>query len=175
MPPTVGPGEVTVTSEMPATIGKVVLTPQLGSLFDLKSQVEQTEKLAKENSLELSEKNALAWWNAFRETLNSPSVAVTFKEAEVRLEGKVLKICVDSVLAKTRIQEENELLLKFRKTFHDQSLEIEIIVEESEEAREARKPKRTLTVREKYEILLARNPAMENLKNKLGLIVDHDG
>jgi DNA polymerase-3 subunit gamma/tau len=167
--------EVTMTPEAPAASGKVVLTPQLGSLFDLKSQIEKTEKIAKENSLQLTEQNAISWWNDFRQSLNSPSVATAFKQAVVGLEGRILKICVDSILARTRIQEESELLLNFRKTFHDQSLEIEIVVEETEAAREARKPKRTLTVREKYEILLSRNPAMENLKNKLGLIVDHDG
>ena len=165
---------VTLGSETTAS-GKIVLnTPQLGSLFTLKTQIEQTEKIAKENSRELTEANALSWWNDFRQTLNSPSVAVSFKEAVVHLEGKILKIVVDSILAKTRIQEESELLLHFRKTFHDQTVEIDIVVEESEAAREARKPKRTLTVREKYEILLARNPAMESLKKKLGLVVDHD-
>jgi DNA polymerase-3 subunit gamma/tau len=158
-----------------AVVGKIVLTtPQVSSLFDLKSHVEKNEKIAKDNSLELSEENAIYWWNEFRQTLSSPSVAVAFKEANVSLEDKVLKIVVDSLLARTRIQEENDLLIRFRHAFHDQGLDIQIVVEESDAAREARKPKRTLTVREKYEILLAKNPAMEELKNKLGLVVDHD-
>ncbi len=163
---------------MPSVVpgsGSVLLnTPQLGSLFDLKSHVEKTEQIAKDNSLELTELNAIAWWNGFRQTLSSPSVAVAFKEAIVTLEDKVLKIVVDSILGKTRIQEENDLLLRFRNAFHDQMLEIEIVVEESDATREGRKPKKTLTVREKYERLVAKNPAMEELKNKLGLVVDHD-
>jgi DNA polymerase-3 subunit gamma/tau len=164
-----------VTAQVSPATGAVVLdTPQLGSLFDLKTHVERTEKIAKDNSLELTETNALSWWNAFRQSLSSPSVSVAFKEASVHLEGKILKIVVDSILARTRIQEESELLLSFRSAFHDQALEIDIVVEESDEAREARKPKKILTVREKYEMLLSKNPAMEDLKNKLGLIVDHD-
>jgi hypothetical protein len=158
----------------PVVGGVLLNTPQLGSLFDLKSHVEKTEQLAKDNSLELTEANAISWWNEFRTTLSSPSVAVAFKEAVVALEGNVLKIVVDSILGKTRIQEENDLLILFRNAFHNQTLEIDIIVEESEAAREGRKPKKTLTVREKYERLVAKNPAMEELKNKLGLVVDHD-
>jgi hypothetical protein len=146
----------------------------LGSLFTLKTDIVRKEQIAKDNSLELTEENILNWWNTFRMTISSPSVAVSFKDAIVTLEGKVLKIVVDSLLAKTRIQEEGNLLLEFRNTFHDHTLDIQIIVEESEAAREARKPKKTLTIREKYEILVAKNPAMEELKNKLGLVVDHD-
>ena len=166
---------VAITSEGPAVSGKIVLnTPQLGSLFDLKSHIEKTEKIAKDNSLELTEANVISWWNEFRQTLTSPSVAVSFKEATVSLEENVLKIVVDSILAKTRIHEESDLLIRFRSAFHDQTLDIDIVIEETDAAREARKPKKTLTVREKYEILLAKNPAMEELKNKLGLVVDHD-
>jgi hypothetical protein len=150
-------------------------TPQLGSLFDLKHHVEKNEQIAKDNSLELTEENAISWWNAFRQRLTSPSVSVAFKEAVVSLEGKTLKIVVDSVLAKTRIHEESDLLIHFRNAFHDHNLHIDIVVEESEAAREARKPKKTLTVREKYERLLSKNPAMDELKNKLGLVVDHEG
>jgi hypothetical protein len=164
-----------VIPEKQSVSGKIVLnTPQLGSLFDLKSHVEKTEQIAKANSLELTEANVIAWWNDFRQTLSSQSVAVSFKEAIVSLEGKTLKIVVDSLLAKTRIYEESDLLIRFRHAFHDQTLDIQIIVEESDAAREARKPKKTLTVREKYEILLGKNPAMEELKTKLGLVVDHD-
>jgi len=162
------------THHTPATGAIVLDTPQLGSLFDLKTHVERTEQIAKANSLELTEGNIVTWWNEFRQSLSSPSVSVAFKEASVTLEGKTLKIVVDSVLAKTRIQEESELLLSFRNAFHDQELEIDIIVEESDELREARKPKKILTVREKYELLVAKNPAMEELKDKLGLVVDHD-
>lgn len=163
-----------VKAKPSATPATVLNTPRLSSLLDVKSQIEEKEQIARANSLTLSPENALEWWNSFRQTLSSQSVAVAFKDAVVHLDGKVLKITVDSLVAKTRIQEESELLLEFRKAFHDRDLQIEIIVEESEAMREARKPKKVLTIREKYEILLARNPAMEELKNKLGLIVDHD-
>jgi hypothetical protein len=152
----------------------LINTPQLGSLFDLKSTIEKAEQAARENSLKLNEENAVAWWHDFRQTISSPSVAVAFKEAVVTLEEKVMKIVVDSPLAKTRINEENDLLIRFRNAFHDHSLELAIIVEESEASLEAKKPKKILTVREKYERLVAKNPAMDDLKNKLGLIVDHD-
>jgi DNA polymerase-3 subunit gamma/tau len=152
----------------------LVNTPQLGSLFDLKSTIEKAEQAARENSLVLNEENAVAWWQEFRQTISSPSVAVAFKEAVVTLEEKVMKIVVDSPLAKTRINEENDLLIRFRNAFHDHTLELVILVEESEASLDSKKPKKILTIREKYERLVAKNPAMEVLKNKLGLIVDHD-
>jgi DNA polymerase-3 subunit gamma/tau len=163
------------TAPIPKPFSNSILnTPQLGSLFELKSHVEKNEQIAKDNSLELTEANAVAWWNEFRQTISSPSVAVAFKEAIVSLDGNVLRIVVDSVLGKTRIHEENDLLIRFRNAFHDHTLDIEIVVEESEASRESRKPKKSLTVREKYERLVAKNPAMEELKNKLGLVVDHE-
>jgi hypothetical protein len=152
----------------------LVNTPQLGSLFDLKSTIEKAVQAARENSLVLNEENAVAWWQEFRQTISSPSVAVAFKEAVVTLEEKVMKIVVDSPLAKTRINEENDLLIRFRNAFHDHTLELVILVEESEASLDSKKPKKILTIREKYERLVAKNPAMEVLKNKLGLIVDHD-
>ena len=152
----------------------ILNTPQLGSLLDVKASIVKAEQIARENSLELTEENALSWWNDFRQTISSPSVAVAFKEAEVSLEDKILKIIVDSQLAKTRINEENDLLIRFRNAFHDHTLELSIIVEESDELKASRQPKKLLTVREKYEKLLIKNPAMEDLKNTLGLIIDRD-
>ncbi|MDX1407359.1 MAG: hypothetical protein R3330_04480, partial [Saprospiraceae bacterium] len=137
-------------------------------------QIEASEREARANSLELTQENLTSWWDGFQDTIESPSVRTTFKQAQVTLDdGKVL-IEIASPLAKTRITEEFDLMAKLRDRFHQPSLEIVFEVNQSQEMLDLQKPKKLLTNKEKYELLCQKNPLMRDLKNTLDLVVDHD-
>lgn len=152
----------------------IINTPQLGSLLHIKSKVEATEREARANSLELTEENLQTWWSEFQDTIESPSVKTTFKQAQLSLRAGKVVIEINSPLAKTRIQEEMDLLPQIRQRFHDPKLEIDFEVNPSQELIEMQKPKKLLTNKEKYELLCAKNPKMRDLKDRLDLVVDHD-
>ncbi|MDX1476979.1 MAG: DNA polymerase III subunit gamma/tau [Saprospiraceae bacterium] len=158
------------TAQGPAIIN----TPQLGSLSHLRSQIEASEREARENSLDLTEENLTKWWTDFRDTIESPSVRTTFNQAQLRLDDGRVVIEVGSQLAKTRILEELDLMPRLRECFHMPTLEVDFNVNLSEELVEAQKPKKLLTNKEKYELLCQKNPLMRDLKERLDLFVDHD-
>jgi DNA polymerase-3 subunit gamma/tau len=152
----------------------VINTPQLGSLTVLQSRVEESEKIARENSMQLTEENVRQWWNNYLGEITSPSVLSTFRQAKVGLEGRSVKIEVGSPLAKVRIQEESDLLTQLRDLFHDPLLTIDIDVNPDEAYLEMQKPKKLLTNKEKYEMLCEKNPKMQELRSSLDLIIDHE-
>jgi DNA polymerase-3 subunit gamma/tau len=167
----------TQSSSEPEVKNDTVLinTPQLNTLSSLHSQVQEAEQLAKANSVELTLQNVLDFWQEHCTMTQSPSVTATLKAAELALEGKRVIITVGTPIAKSRIQEESDLLPTLRNKFHDPELSIEIKVDAAmDQLAELKKPKKLLTNKEKYEILCEKNPLMKELRSKLDLIVDHD-
>jgi hypothetical protein len=146
--------------------------PKLSTLDDLKQEVVESEKEAMANRLELNQKNVMDWWNAYKDNLTSPSAQSTFNSTEVLLKGDKLYLKVSSPMARTRILEESGLLSQLRKDFHEPKLTIEFEVEENPDLEE--KPKKLMTNKEKYELLVTKNPEMKELRSKLDLMVDHD-
>ena len=153
------------SSSMPAI-------PKLDSLDDLKEKVVESEKEARANRLELNQENVDNWWNNYKSNLTSQSVQSTFNSTEITLADKTITLKVGSPMAKTRILQETGLLASIRKDFLEPQLTIEFEVEENPELEE--KPKKLMTNKEKYELLVNKNPDMKELRSKLDLIVDHD-
>ena len=155
---------------------KIVLnTPRLNGIHDLHAVVEEQEKKAKANQVELNKENILDCWNQYIESVQSPSVKSTLMHAIPDLvEGKI-SIAVGTQTARTRITEETELIEKLRSLFHDESIELHVWVDPAlDKSAPVKKPKKLLTNREKYEFLVKKNPYMVDLKRKLDLIVDQD-
>lgn len=148
--------------------------PQIKSLDELESEIVESEKLARENSLDLTLQNLESWWSDYREKINSPVTVSALKSTTLSINGKEVMIEVASLVTKTRIQELNTLLSDLRQAFGDQELQLRIEVNIPEGAEENNKPKKLLTNKEKYELLTSKNPDVENLRQSLDLIVDHD-
>ncbi len=125
-----------------------------------------------ENRLQLNQENMSNWWKAYTSNLTSPSAQSTFNSTEVLVDGNKLLLKVTSPMAKTRILEESTLLSQIRKDFHEPKLTIDFEVEENPELED--KPKKVMTNKEKYELLVNKNPEMKELRTRLDLIVDHD-
>jgi len=147
--------------------------PRLGDISDIQEKVIAAEAEARANSLELSIENILIWWEKCQEELNSPSALSTFKQTNISLKDKTIVLEVNSPLAKTRINEEVDLLTTLRKDFHEPALLIEFEINEGDESLEDR-PKKPLTNKEKYELLVTKNTLLKQLRDSLDLAVDNE-
>ena len=148
--------------------------PQLKSLTELESEIKEEEQLVKENSRELTTDNLVSWWQETQEKVNSPSIASALKSTKIRLEDLVVRIEVQSQVARARVQEMNTLLADLRRTFDNSDLQLQVDVNSPDDPDESQKPRKLLTNKEKYELLTSKNPNVEDLRQSLDLIVDHD-
>jgi DNA polymerase III subunit gamma/tau len=153
--------------------GMSIEIPRLGDISDIQKKVISEEEEARANSIGLSLENLQKWWNDCQDGTNSPSVVSIFKHTNISLNGKTVVLEVNSPLAKSRILEEIDILTKLRKDFHDPTLLIEFEINESAEAMENR-TKRPLTSKEKYELLVKKNPRLKQLRDSLDLAVDNE-
>ena len=169
------------TSQIPSRNGKPEIStpalsldiPQLGDISEIQKKVISEEETARANSLELSVENLEKWWIGRQEGLNSQSAVSTFKQTRISLEDKTVVLEVNSPLAKDRILEAVDLLPVLRKEFHERMLLIEfkVIEDENFQANQVKKP---LTNKEKYALLVKKNPQLQQLRDILDLTVDND-
>jgi DNA polymerase-3 subunit gamma/tau len=156
--------------------GAMIHTPTLNRIQDLQLQVEQAEEQAKRTKKELNTSNLTECWNAYLESTTSPSVKSTLSHARPEVIDGKISIAVATQTARTRILEETELIEQIRQFFNQQAIEMKVWMDTSMEGyqKSIKKPKKLLTNKEKYEMLVRKNPLMVDLKNALDLIVDQD-
>lgn len=148
------------------------MIPQIKSISAIGDAVITTEKEAQANKLELSTTNLKTWWSEYQNGISSPSVLATFKQTTISLSEESVCLEVNSPMAKTRIQDEAGLLTQLRKDFHLPKLDIKFIVTIPDEDSDAEN-KKPVTDKEKYEWLIAKNPELKHLREKLDLKMDN--
>ncbi len=156
--------------------GNMIHTPKLNNIKELQEQVVRAEQEARETRKELNTENLQTCWDEYQEQTTSPSVKSTLAHARPEvLDGKI-RIAVATQTARARIMEENELLDSIRAYFSQPSLGMDVWVDKTMEGyqRSLKKPKKLLSNKEKYDILLRKNPLMADLRDSLDLIVDQD-
>lgn len=154
----------------------MVHTPTLNNIQDLREQVVAAEAKAKQKKKELTTENLKSCWSEYLDQVQSPSVLSTLNHARPEVKDGKISVAVSTQTARTRILEETELIEKLRSYFHQDHIELTVWVDTSMEGyqKSVKKPKKLLTNKEKYEILVKKNPLMVDLKNSLDLIVDQD-
>lgn len=156
--------------------GAMIHTPTLNRIQDLQMQVEQAEEQARRSQKELNTSNLVDCWKAYLESTTSPSVKSTLSHARPEVIDGKISIAVATQTARTRILEETQLIEQIRQFFNQQAIEMKVWMDTSMEGyqKSIKKPKKLLTNKEKYEMLVRKNPLMVDLKNALDLIVDPD-
>ncbi|MFK7981694.1 MAG: DNA polymerase III subunit gamma/tau [Saprospiraceae bacterium] len=111
-------------------------------------------------------------WKAYIEQLESPSVRAAFQKSEVSVKDAVtIAIRVGSQMAKGMIQQEKNLIPFIRKRIPIANLAMEINIDSSK-ASQLVKPKKILSVKEKYELMREKNPMVHELRLRLDLKPD---
>jgi|GEM_PF-5331 len=171
--PSPNPRDTSTTGLDNKLSGLSIDIPKLGDISDIQKSVISEEKEARANSLEFTLENVQKWWDDYRDRLISPSAMSTFKSTKISLKEKIIVLEVHSQVAKSRINEELDILTMLRKDFHMPTLLIEFVINESAESLE-NQPKKPLTSKEKYELLLTKNPNLKKLRESLDLAVDNE-
>jgi len=143
----------------------------LPSLANL-ATVEEEEEVIEVNS-KLEEASLQIAWEAFLPQIESPSVKECFKGAVVQLKDEQsIIIEVGSQMSKQMIQQEKELVPYLRKQLRFPRLQVEIKIDQAK-AQQLVKPKKLLTVKEKYIMMREKNPLIDDLSRRLGLKPDN--
>ena len=151
--------------------------PKLARLADIEKSVE--EEIATEEVAITSEKptmeKILPVWQQFAENHPSQGLKNCMKKAELMLEEEQLIVKTGSRMAKNLIVQETQLLPYLRKHTNVLKLNWNIVIDPALAANEVvKKPKKLLTIKEKYDILAEVNPKLHDLRKKFNLKIDHD-
>ncbi len=150
--------------------------PSLKGLGSLRKKAEDTHEEEKKKVPVLSLPVVIDFWKNFAEGHDSPSIRLTMSEAIVEVKDeKTILIHIGTQTGKNRILNEANLIEGLRSLVRIPDLQILINVDtELDKSKEIAKPKKLLTNREKFEILAAKNPLMEKLRDRLGLVPDQE-
>jgi len=112
-------------------------------------------------------------WKAYIAQIDSPSVKAAFQKSTIQVKDDVtINVQVGSQMAKGMIQQEKELIPFIRKRIPISNLAMEITIDSSR-ASQLVKPKKILSIKEKYELMRAKNPMVHELRLRLDLKPDN--
>lgn len=172
--PPAQPKEVIKSSSDPSLgASSMMNTPSFSSLDALLNQVKQEEEAKKEAAKQLHIDRINEIWEDHKEKNDSASVKVALKNSFRSLEGKTIHITVPSENAKNIILQEEVLKNRLRFELGTPDIVLDIKVDNSQFPNvELAKPKKLYNNREKYDLMVERNPLIETLKNKFVLKID---
>jgi len=150
--------------------------PSLKGLQSLREKASLKYEEEKKKTPALSLAVVQEFWKGFSENHSSQSLRHTLNEAVVEVKGdKMIIIRTGNQTGKNRLTAEANLLDGLRSLIRIPDLQIMIEIDpDLDKSKELIKPKKLLTSREKFEILSAKNPLMQELRDKLDLIPDQD-
>jgi len=153
----------------------VINTPNFSNLNALISQIktEEAEKAEARKNLSLEAIETI--WEEYMENNTSKSVTTALKLGKKELDRTILRVAVPSGLIRDMILQETLLLDRIREELGIDNLSLDVKVDLSKfPDYEEPQTKKMLTNKEKYEVMLEKNPLLADLKNKFNLKVDKD-
>lgn len=150
--------------------------PSLKGLGSLKKKAEDLHEEEKKKIPVLTLPQILDFWKEYIESHSSPSLKQTMQEAIVEIKDeKTICIRTGHQTGKNRLTAESNLLDGLRSLVRVPDLQIVIDIDpDLDKSRDVIKPKKLLSNREKFEILSAKNPLINQLRDNLDLIPDQE-
>lgn len=148
--------------------------PKLGNFDHLKTKIEEEEIKRKKSLIPFNSESALNFWERIIEEEQSASLKAILKQAVVEIELHGIKIFVGNVISRESIRSELRLDEKIRNTFSDKLIQYQIEIDPALSDHDDKRPARILSGKEKYELMLGKNPQLQVLKDKLQLKLDED-
>jgi hypothetical protein len=164
------------TSSLSAVDSGDLAIPSLKGLQSLREKASLKYEEEKKKTPALNLVMVQEFWKEFSDNHSSQSLRHTLNEAVVEIKGeKTIIIRTGNQTGKNRLTAETNLLDGLRSLIRIPDLQIVVEIDpELDKSKELIKPKKLLTSREKFEILSAKNPLMQELRDKLDLIPDQD-
>jgi DNA polymerase-3 subunit gamma/tau len=160
----------------PETPSSDISIPSLKGLGNLRQKAQVLHEEEKKKVPVLTLPVVIDFWKTFAASHDSPSMRQTMNEAilEIRDDHTIL-IRTGNQTGKNRILNEMNLIEGLRSLIRIPNLQIEIETDPAlDRSQEIAKPKKLLSNREKFDILSAKNPLINELRDKLDLIPDQD-
>lgn len=144
-------------------------TPSLSML----DEEEEEEPSANSEIIKLEPELLENTWKAYVEQIDSPSVKAAFSKASASVKNEeTILVEVGSQMTKGMIQQEKNLIPFLRESIPIPNLAVEIKVDTSK-ASQLVKPKKILSIKEKYELMREKNPMVHELRLRLDLKPDN--
>lgn len=173
--PVTGEEEVNQQEPKPAIDPQVVNTPSFSNFNSLISQIKTAEAEKAEARKNLSIEAIEDIWNEYTENNQSKSVQTALKVAIIELDRTILRVYTPSGLLRDMIIQETPLLELIRRELGVDNLSFDVRMDISRfPGYEEPQMKKVLTNKEKYEIMVEKNPKLAELKRKFDLKVDKE-
>jgi hypothetical protein len=140
-------------------------------LEEVSQEVEEELQKEKGRSARLNAQAFEEEWKAYLAQVQSRSVLALLNAAEAHLEGDVVCVTVGSSLAESAIRQETGLMEFLRERLHAPQLTLRISVDPEKRATQEQAP-RPMTDSEKYQLMKAVNPLVDELRRRLNLRFD---
>lgn len=148
--------------------------PKLGNLDTLKQKIEADEKQKQEKLIEFTEENFLEFWEACKRNEKSASFKVMLNSTQVKWDTHTITILTGSSIVRDSIRMELKLDEKIRNTFSTKNISCKIEIDPELAALEEKKVIKKLSANEKWEMMVASNPKIADLKEVFSLKMDED-
>ena len=154
---------------------EVVNTPSFSNFNSLISQIKtaEAEKAAARKNLSIEAIESI--WEEYTNNNQSKSVQTALKAAIKELDRTILRVYVPTGLLRDMIIQETPLLERIREEMGVDNLSLDVRMDlEKFPGYEEPQVKKVLTNKEKYEIMVEKNPKLAELKRKFDLKVDKE-
>lgn len=133
------------------------------------------EKKISENLLDFNEDTVKQFWEKTISEQTSNSLISYMRLAKLSITDQSILVSVGSILAKEAIRSELDIIDKLKNSFKDNQIKLIVEIDPELSTREEiSKPKQLYSAKEKWDLLIAVNPLLEELKTKLELKIDED-
>lgn len=150
------------------------MIPKLGNLDSLKQKIEADEKQKQEKLIDFTEENFLQFWEDCKRDEKSASFKVMLNSTKVKWEPHSITILTGSGIVRDSIRMELKLDEKIRNTFSTKNITSRIEIDPELAALEEKKIVKKLSANEKWDMMLASNQKLSDLKDVFSLKMDED-
>ncbi len=150
-------------------------TPSISSLDSLLSEVKADKAASQTVQKELTVASVQLIWDEYKSEVQIPSTKAVLEKSKLEIVNEALIIHVPSGVAKEMLQQEIGLMQDIRSKLHNYELDITIKVDKDLFPKsEIELPKKYLSFREKYDLMVGKNPELEHLIKTLQLKKDNN-
>ena len=157
------------------TDAEILNTPSITSLDSLLSEVKADKAIHQTEQKVLSVDSVQIIWDAYKSEAQIPSTRAVLEKSKLFIVDDALVIQVPSGVAKEMLRQEIRLMQDIRSKLCNYDLDITIKVNKDLFPKsEVELPKKYLSFREKYDLMVAKNPELEQLIKTLQLKKDNN-
>lgn len=151
-------------------------TPSISNIDSLLTIVKKDRAVEEKRATKpISIEEVQKVWDQYTDKTTTPSTRGVLEKSHLSLVDNSIQISVASIIGKEIIQQEIGLMQEIRSSINNNELDITIVIDKERfPPSEVSIPKKYLSFKEKYDLMLEKNPQLENLVKTLDLKKDNN-